>query len=107
MLSGGKFNTNNNKNTLIIKLKTIMDKETQIPTLSKTAVSGSFFSIYYTFNGMKMWLSLLKNEDGSIQENCVSHQYRRMTYTSNLLKDKIKDLQREYPKNEWHFEEVL
>ena len=56
---------------------------------------------------MKMWLSLLKNEDGSTQENCVSHPYRRMTYTSNLLKDKIKDLQREYPKNEWHFEEVL
>lgn len=83
------------------------DKNTQVPQSCKTAVSGSFFSIYYTFNGMKLWLSLLKCDDGSVKENCVSHPYRRMTYTSNLLNDKIKDLQRKYPKNEWHFEEVL
>ena len=83
------------------------DKNTQIPQSCKTAVSGSFFSIYYTFNGMKMWYSLLKNEDGDVEETCVSHHFRRMTYTSNLLKDKIKQLQKLYPQNDWHFEEVF
>jgi len=38
LLSGGKFKTDNNKNTLIIKFKNIMDKDKTIPTLSKTAV---------------------------------------------------------------------
>jgi hypothetical protein len=42
LLSGGKFKTINNKKSLIIKLKTNMDKDKTIPTLSKTAVNGSF-----------------------------------------------------------------
>ena len=77
------------------------------PQCVKTDLSGSFFSIYYSFQGIKMWYSLLKNEDGNIEENCISHPYRRMTYTSNLLKDKIKQLKELYPKNEWHFEQVF
>jgi len=85
--------------------KTPLENENKPSCL--TAVSGSFFAIYYIFDGMKMWYSLLKNENGSICNNCVPHPYRRMTYTSNLLKDVISDLQKAYPKNEWHFEEVL
>jgi hypothetical protein len=82
-------------------------REKESLQLSKTDVSGSFFSIYFSVNGMKMWYSLLKNENGIIEENYVSHPYRRVTYTSNLLKDKMFQLKKLYPQKDWHFEEVF
>jgi hypothetical protein len=55
LLSGGKFKTDNNKNILIIKLKTNMDKDKTIQTLSKTAVSVSAFLTGKAKEDFKKW----------------------------------------------------
>jgi hypothetical protein len=71
LLSGGKFKTDNNKNKLIINLKTIMDKETKVPTLSKTAVSGSINELLSKFeNGLELY------RNNAVFANCIEHLVR-------------------------------
>ncbi len=70
-------------------------------------VAGDLFSIYYELGTTKMWYSLLTKSDGELEENCVSHHFRRITYPINLLKDKVSELEVRYPNNKWRFEQVF
>ena len=78
--------------------------------LSQTSVSGSTYAIYYDYFGTKMWLSpnnsnFPKEEDDK-PYTCVSHPFRRYTFTEKELTEKILELTKEHPTNTWLYEVV-
>jgi hypothetical protein len=91
LLSGGKSKTDNNKNKLIIKFKTDMDKETKVPTLSKTAVSDSDLK-----QCVELVLSFLKDKE------CVSIPTRALFKVVKVIENKnISFTFTNVPKSKW------
>jgi len=82
------------------------DQQNENQQLRQTAVSGSTYAIYYDYGGVKMWLSPSSKSDSEQPETCVSHPFKRLTFSENELSAKILDLTKKYPTNIWLYEVV-
>ena len=83
----------------------MISDNTQNQPLDKTIVSGSTYAIYYYYFGTKMWLS----PNNSIEQpyTCVSHPFRRYTFTETELTEEILKLTKAHPTNVWLYEVVV